>query len=742
MPETLIQDNKPDLRFVAWIKAGTVPLQRGANKIRFRMDSANSHHGSLDCFVLSTEPFQPQGTLKPDQLAAAARQIAVENAGWFAFTPGRHPFRADSGFDLRPLNENFAGENGFITVQGPHFAHGDTGRPLRFWAVNGPPQSLKDRQALRDLARLLAKYGVNLVRLHGGYFDEHGEVQPESVRHAIDVVECMKAEGIYSHFSMTPSPATGKPLIAEPAVAGCEIVNEDSYFFWTFTADNVPDPQLRILEQQFGDWAAARYGSLDKALEAWRGLNTPRDAAAEGRLGFRPLWNMFHERRPRDQDTARFLLESQRQFYQETYGYLRELGFRGAITCSNWTTASPQVFGPLEKYSYTVGDFIDRHGYFGCNLRGESSEWSVREGHTYGDRSALRFEAEQPGQPKAFNHPVMDPHYDGKPSMISETTFCRPNRYRSEAPLYYAAYGSLQNSNAIVHFALDSPTWAVKPGFFMQPWTLMTPAMLGQFPAAALIYRTGLVPYGELLVDLNLKLDELLDLQGTPLPQDAAFDELRLKDVPSGIELKPGNVIDPLVHYAGRSNVRFSGVGGPPLLKDLGPYIDRGQQTVTSTTGHLRLDYRRGLLTINAPAAQGVSGALSEAGTTDLADVTISSDLPLGHVIAASLDGQGLSTSRRMLLQVMSEEKAAGFRTERVSEGVQRIVSIGQDPWLVREFRGTVQFKRPDAARLTVTALDFNGYPAEPAGTAERIALRATTLYYLIQEAPPASGQP
>jgi hypothetical protein len=41
----------------------------------------------------------------------------------------------------------------------------------------------------------------------------------------------------------------------------------------------------------------------------------------------------------------------------------------------------------------------------------------------------------------------MDPHYAGKPSMISETTFCRPNRYRSEAPFYFAVYGALQDSD-------------------------------------------------------------------------------------------------------------------------------------------------------------------------------------------------------------------------------------------------------------------------------------------------------
>lgn len=773
-------DNKPDHRFIAWIKVGRVKLQAGANEMDFRIDSPLSNHGYLDCFVLINEAFQPQGFVKPDQIAEATKRIAAENEGWFPFAPGPDSFADTSGFDLRPLNEAVAGENGFIAVQGAHFVHSQTGRPLRFWAVNGPPRDLTDREALREVARGLAKRGVNLVRVHGGYFDDKGQVRMSAVKHAIDVVECMKAEGIYTHFSiyfplwlrpkpntpwlegydgtkhpfaalyfnkdfqdvyrswwkavlLTPSETTGKPLVAEPAVAGVEIINEDSYLFWTFTEKNIPDPQLRILESQFADWLKARYGSLNAALQKWKGPKVARDDVAAGRVGFRPLWNMFNEKTPRDQDTVRFLVESQRRFYEETYQFLRELGFRGVITASNWTTASPTVFGPLEKYSYTVGDFIDRHGYFGCNLRGENAEWSVREGHTYSDRSALRFDAEQPGKPKSFVHPVMDVFYDGKPSMISETTFCRPNRFRSEAPLFYAVYGALQDTAAIVHFSLDSSTWAVKPGFFMQPWTLMTPAMMGQSPAAALIYRRGMVPYGDVLVDLNLKIDNLLALEGTPLPQEAAFDELRLKDVPAGTELQPGSIIDPLVHFAGRTKVRFTAEGGPAQLTDLRRYIDRQRQVVTSSTGHLKLDYGKGLLTINAPAAQGLSGALDAAGSVELQDLVITSGMPLGHIVAVSLDSQPLGTARKILLQVMSEEKSHNFHTEPVSAGVQRITRIGQDPWLVKELSGEVRFRRADAAQLQVTALDYNGYPAAKLPSGGSIPLQPTTVYYLIQ---------
>lgn len=772
-------DGKIDVRFICWTKAGAVDLKKGANTVRFKMHSENNNHGMIDCFVLSTEDFRPQGVLRPNEIAEHNRRVAEENKGWQPFAPPQDPFK-DSPIDLRGLNEKVAGEGGFIGTRGSQFIHGESGEPVRFWAVNGPPGDMKDPQALRRTARFLAKYGVNLVRVHGAMCDEAGTVKPEAVERVHAVVEAMKAEGIYCHFSIyfplwlrpkpgtpwlqgyngeqhpfaalyfnkdfqahyrtwleallkTPDAKTGKKLIDDPAVMGVEIINEDSYFFWTFDAKNIPDPQLRIVETQFAQWLVKKYGSLDKALAAWNGLRTPRDKPDEGRMGFRPLWNAFTEKTARDKDAARFLFESQRRFYRETYDYIRTLGFKGVITASNWTTANNEVFGPLEKASYDVCDFIDRHGYFGCKQDGDQAGWSVRDGHTYFDRCGYKFEPEDPGKPKLFAHPAMDPSYENKPSMISETTWCRPNRFRGEAPLFFAVYGALQDSDAIVHFAFDGPTWSVKPNYFMQPWTLMTPAMMGQFPAAALIFRKGLVAPGAPMVDLNLKAADILELKGTPMPQDAALDELRMKDIPQGMALKPGNLIDPLVHLVGRTNVRFTATGGPAKLRDTRPFIDRKAQTVAASTGELKLDYGRGVLRIDAAAAQGVGGMLRDAGAVELKDVAIQSPMELGFIVAVSLDGQPLASSKKILLQAMSEEKAAGFETEPAGNGLKRIRSIGHDPWLFRELQGTVKFKRADAGKFTVTALDLNGYPVEKAGTADEITLRPAAVYYVIE---------
>lgn len=781
-------DDKPDLRFIAWSKVGTAKLKQGENTIRFRMDSENSNHGYLDCFVFSDEPFIPKGITKPDAIASEMARIGAENKSWFVFDPKPDSFPPGITTDLRFLNEKFAGENGTITVKGGDFIHSKTGKPIRFWAVNGPPNEISSTD-LKTCARMLAKNGVNMVRIHSGYFDDRGEVDPAKVLHAIEIVEAMKAEGIYTHFSIyfplwldpkpdnpwlkgyngkqhsfaslmfnpefqnhyrkwwtalltTPSPNTGKRLVDDPAVASLEMQNEDSFFFWTFNKDNIPEAQLLMLEKQFGDWLIKRHGSLDTALAAWNGHQEERDSLKNGRIAFRPLWNIANEKSPRDIDTVAFLLETQTRFYAETHAFLRELGFKGPITASNWITASPEILGPLEALSYSVGDFIDRHGYFGCNHKGDNAAWSIRDGHTYSDRSALRFDPEEPGKPKEFSHPAMDIHYNGMPSMISETTWTRPNRYRSEAPLYYAAYGALQHTDAIVHFALDSFRWLVKPGFFMQPWTLMSPAMMGQFPAAALIFRQGLIKPGDVVANVNLNQDDLLALKGTPLPQNAGLDELRLKDVPTGTKVNPGQRLNPLLHFVGRANVSFVKIPSSTELKDLSPFIDTKAQTLRSTTGELNLDYGKGILTFNAPMAQGVSGHLKQlGGILQTRDLSITSDMEPGHIMVVSLDAKPIATSSRMLLQVMSEEKATGFQTEPISPGVNRITHIGTDPWLVKKFSGEVKFKRPDAAKLKVTPLDPNGTPLDPNGDASLINLQPEILYYLIsRETAPSAG--
>jgi len=203
-----------------------------------------------------------------------------------------------------------------------------------------------------------------------------------------------------------------------------------------------------------------------------------------------------------------------------------------------------------------------------------------------------------------------------------------------------------------------------------------------------------------------------------------------LKDVPQGTDVKPGQRIDPLIHYAGRVNVSFTSTSGKTSLTDLKSFIDRPGQTVRSSTRELTLNYDKGLLTVNAPCAQGASGNLKAGGEIALAHLTIRSDLDNAHLIVVSLDGEPLDRSRRMLLQAMSEEQTTGFSTEEVGNGVKRITDIGRDPWRVRPLQGTVKFKT--ASPPQIQPLDFNGYPQGAPAHGPELQLTPETIYYFV----------
>lgn len=775
--KTALLDDAPLRQFVGanWVPAGTVALKAGKHTLRIEL-LENKGAAAFDAFVLTTTPFTARGRMKPGEKYNRAP------VGWFPFEPDPDTF-APTALDLRSLNEKFAGENGFIQARGEEFIHGKTGKPVRFWAINTGGETVTlDKASVDYMARSLAKSGVNLIRIHGGIWGEDfRQVDREHLSKLQYFITAMKREGIYSCLSIyfplwirfddkspyagypaggknpfallffnkefqavyrdwwkalltTPNPhAIGNiPLRDDPAVAMVEIVNEDSYLFWTFTPyENIPGPQMAILEKQFGDYLTKKYGSVPKALTAWGGAAVRGDDAGAGRAGFMPLYDVFNRKNVRAQDTAAFLTESQKTFFTETQTYIKkDLGYKSTVYASNWITANGQILGPLDKYSNTVADFMDRHGYFGGPHTGERAGYSVSAGDKFRDRSALLFTPNKEGDGPDFSLPIMDIRYNNKPSTISEVNWTPPNRFRADLPLLSAAYGLLQGTDAFFFFATASPSWESMIGKF----SLRTPVIFGQFPAAALIYRKGLVKPAAPVVDVNLKLADLFALQGAPVSAPVNLDELRAKDIPAGrtVEVPKVSALDPLSFLVGKVAMTFSEAGGASRVADLSQYIDREAKVVRSQTGELAWNWGAGRMAMNAPQAQGVTGFLAKAGAVRLKDVTIDAGMEYGAVVLVALDNQPIARSARMLLQVMSEDANYGF--DAPGTDMREIKNVGTSPLVVRKLSGTITLRRADAAALTVTALDFNGYKDKAVGTAKSLTLQENTLYYLIEK--------
>lgn len=774
------QVNMRDLVEATWIKVGTVDLATGRHTLRLEL-TQSAGAAAFDCFVLTQTPFRPRGNLKPNQSYDAPQGDA------FIFDPDIDPFIA-SPIDLRRLNESIAGENGFIQARGEELIHQKTGEPVRFWAINTGASTLDmDAATMQYMARFLAKQGVNMVRLHGSLWSEDfRQIDPNRLKQLFRWIEALKQEGIYTALSIyfpvwlqlnpddgfagynnqnpfallffnpqfqqiyygwwqtllnTINPDTGKSLKDDPAVAMVELVNEDSCFFWTFAPDkNIPAAQMELLEVQFGDWLNTKYGSLDQALARWSAANDnapfqplQQDRPEQGRIGFLPLYDLVAQRATqRAQDTTAFLADLQQRFFQDAIQFFRQkLDYKGLIYASNWITADSRILGPVDKYTNTVADLMDRHGYFSGIHEGSRASYALSGGDTYKDRSALLFSSTNQEQEHDFNLPIMDIRYNHLPSTITEVNWVMPNQFRSDFPLLAAAYGLLQGTDGFFFFTANKHSWESSLGKF----TIANPSIMGQFPATALIYRQGLLRSGNAVVDVALKVEDILALQGAPLTAPQNIDEFRAKDIPPGQSLRSNQPasIDPLAFLVGKVNLQFTEENRTSTVTDLSPYLDRQGKTVRSATGELHWDYGKGLVTVNAPQVQGATGFLKQGGKIRLDTLALSSKMQYGTVLLVALDDQPLQQSQRMLLQVMSTDENFGWRTSDADP--KTIQQVGNPPLMVQKLSGRVTLNRSDARSLRVTALDANGYPKTTIDHADRFNLLPDVFYYLIEKA-------
>lgn len=727
-----------------WTPAGSFELKAGRN--RFRIESTKNEGAiAFDCFVLTSEGFVARGTLKPDE------QLASKTPGFFAWDSSSDV--KDSPIDLRFLNEEIAGEEGFITTHGEQFILPTSKKPTRFWGVNVGPDTarLPDAQ-LDQFASMLASRGVNLIRLHGAFYATEGadvgkvdDAQLENIRRA---VAAFKRHGIYSTLSIyfpvwvklearhgwsgydkknpfgllfidakfqavyrawwtqlltRTSEAHPVALKDEPAVLSLEMQNEDSLFFWTFTPyRTIPAPTIEQFERSFAAWLATKYGTADAALSKWNAEKLPGDEPRNGRVGLGEPWRWFNKRDARSKDTVAFLFDTQRSFYTSTRDFLRnEIGTKSLISASNWTTASEQYLTPLERASNLVGDFIDRHGYYNGVHEGPRAGWMVSEGDTYSDRSALRFDPEKPGEKPASWNPILDTTYNDKPTMVSEIDWIEPNAFRAEMPLLCAAYGSQQDLDAIAFFAAGGAGWQPT----ISKFALMTPAALAQYPAAALIYRLGLVDPSLPVADASIALNDLLDLQGGL----------------TGVDGKS--------RLVGRLKLRVDDTPTARPSVDLSRHIDDSRQSVTSNTGQLTLDHKNGVLTVNAPAAKSLVGFLDKAGDASLGDVSIQSAMPYGAIAVVALDGKPIADSSTLLVQIMSQQQNEGWKTD--GGTTKKITSFGTLPMLVRDFSGTITIagdRKWNAQRIGPNLKTL----AEPMPIGNTLTLDASTPYYLL----------
>jgi hypothetical protein len=699
---------------------------------------------------------------------------------------------SQAAVDLRALNERAAGESGFIgrTKDGEHFTLGN-GKPVRFWGVDS---DLKKAENADAQAAFLARRGVNLVRFFAFLepdLKKHPDAKIDDInREQLDLtwrwVAALKKQGVYA--TMSPywafegtipaswgvadhksrigvlfcdpafqagyrawlralytekNPYTGVPLAQEPAVAVIQLQNEDSLLFWSLTkvlADKgAPLDELRAA---FGAYATKKYKSLDAALAAWQGTHVDGDDAAKGQLGLYDMWTALSQKSgggvARAADEFMCLAQLMRDFNLATADYLRTtLGCKQLINAGNWKTADNVRLNDLERWSGCGNEVMAVNRYYSTYDQGPDIAWAMEKGQRYVNASVTTDPAKLPLNIK---RPV------GHPFMITETLWLPTNLYQSEASLMAASYAGLTGVDALLWCGTGNPGWGA-PVKVWKPLVLKfdcaNPACIGQFPAAAWIYRTSAAQEGPVVVHEERATEDLQQQRTPLLTEDSGYDPTRDAGLPKGSAVK--TTVDPLAFLTGRVEVVYDGDPAKSHVADLAKLVDTQHKTVRSATGQLSDDYGAGVFSIDAPKAQGACGFLGRKGAIALHDATIACANDYASIVAVALDDQPLATSGKVLVQVGTTCRPTGW-TEHADtfpqgkDGPQAqgfmIDAVGADPWQVACAAGTVTIKNPRLA--SAVALDERLARGKPAAGAQdhgafTLTLPADALYVLIE---------
>ncbi|ACB51880.1 unknown [Crocosphaera subtropica ATCC 51142] len=698
------------------------------------------------------------------EVITKAESINTINTDSWSFEPQRDTYDKNSLLDLRYLNEKIAGETGFIRLSpsGEDFVKGN-GESIRFWAVNSYVWR-KSYQQLEDNARFLAKRGVNMVRWHGQIVDENDNktlknIDKKARQQLWQYVAAMKKEGIYltlspyyahalkpqenwqlphdsKNFSgllffdpdlqkayknwlkellIPVNPYTGIPLKDEAAIAIIQLQNEDSLLFWTFK--NIQGRDLELLTNQYRDWLINKYGSLEQVIKVWQGVSLKGENIKEGQLKFYEMWHLTQPENPnsgkgkRLADQTQFLTETMYNFNQEIKRFLREeIGAKQLINAGNWKTADPIKLNDAERYSYTATEVIGVNRYYNGGIhQGKHSGWAIINGDKFTNRSILFDPYSFPLNLKQVaNHPII----------IPESSWVPPLGYQSESPFLVSIFQSLTGIDGFYWFAMKEPQWrqpSSANGYLpsLGKWVINTPELLGNFPAAALMYRQNYIKEGETVITENRKLTELWNRQIPIISETKSFDPNRDQDSQNG-NTNIGNRIHPLAFLVGSVEVTYGNEKSNKIL-DLKKYINEKDKIIRSITGEITWNYKQGICLLNTAKAQGVTGFLKGVGEIKLEDTRIKSNNQYATVIVLSMDNKPIKASEKILIQVGTIARPTDWKQQAITwkdkqgnlqQGL-KIIDYGKAPWRLENNDIDLIINNPKLTQAII--LDSNG---------------------------------
>ena len=775
--QNIALDQKPDMRFIAWIKAGQVKLSAGKRTIKFKFSSPSENHGILDCFVFTRIPFIPNGAAKP----MSKTVIAAKPDDWFPVLADDDTFDASSVIDMTLLTEAPAGKHGPIIAKGSELVF--TNKPdqaIKLWGVNGSVEGAKNlsREFQTQRIRYLRKFGINYIREHTVFdnLNTNGKIDPVKLDAYDWWFAELKKAGIYSnwglfyHFPLSPqdgydpalfaelpewgekgsglrdsygfasfsedvwrirnkvmlqllnhkNPYTGIKYADDPALAVVEMQNEDCIFFHnplgTLAASDTQTPlHAKLLRQKWAAWVKAKYATDETVIKAWGKLDG--ESLANGELALMAPWELGM-----NGPEGRFSGQLKRG--GDYIEFLHTLT-RGLYVDCEKVIRNSGFKGLTITTNWLAGNASSDFANIEADTVGSIIDrhnyagggqggHGIAEGGIYADSHL--------GKPGQYLFSIGMKQVGDKPFSMTEWTMCPPNQWKHECAPLLAFYGmGLQGWDASNHFAhTGSRLGDGWPN--MSSYASDTPHFMGQFPALAFALHHGHIkespPIAERFADKAALFSGKI-----PVLQDF-YNGKQFQKVPGGTPVE--------VFGIGRVTLNFK--EGKDRMVDFDKFWNQSEKTLTSVTGELIWDYGNERVQLRGPKTQALLGRF-EGSNTDLPSIRVSDvKTPMISLIFTPLDDEPLAESKRILITAMARDKQTGSR---YSDDGTKLLATGTAPLLMEPVQATLKFSGIKPAK--VTPCDHYGMPlpgkSVPVATDGSIRIDGThrAYYYYVE---------
>jgi hypothetical protein len=678
-------------------------------------------------------------------------------------TDGMVPFTLDhraallshSPVDVSFLLDAPAGKHGFIQVKDGHLATAD-GQRIRFWGVNITDWSKGSRQipSKEDapfLAATLARFGVNCARFQfldletpRGLIDIRAQDSRTLDAEQLDKEDFFIAElekrGIYIDFNLLVgrpfkvadgvqdanllrqgakgtslfdrriielqkeyaqqllghrNPYTRLKYTEDPAVAIVEINNENALNI----GFRAPSPFYeKELTEMYNDWLSKH--RTPEQIAEFRNITGAKGDQTPVPLmgGFRgagataPPERFYAE--------AEFYNDVQRDYFAEMDHYVKKtLGSKSLVIATADHSHSGSGYPIL--LATLPSDVIDGHTYW------QHPEMYVRKSPMVND---------------PFNSTVVELSRSaiaGKPYTVSEVNNPYPNDFDGEGIPILAAYGALQDWDAIIWYTFEpkvDPAWKSYVG---DPFDIsLDPVKMPELAAGALAFLRGDIEKAHSVSERSYTEKQIFESMLIPSTERPYY--------------TPGFPLDlPLEH-----EVRISSLDGPATLPF--PQVPV-PDPILSDTRQLAWYHslqKTGLVTVDAPRTQALIGFVKSNGKS-VSNLSAEVENTFCTILLSSITKNPIAKASKLLL-------VAGGRVENTGQQWNAagtdVTNWGDSPTLIEQVKGSVTLRHLEAARAVhLQPIDGAGQPVGPsinatkAGDGWKIELGKTvTTWYEI----------